>query len=116
VEHHKGNLSLFDRFEKTDVAQSVQRRRHQSGADIDDGDRRVGRRQRVDNAHLIGDRGGVDDFADVAVKALERAFRSFCVESARRYIMRGAVVEQSPGDGGLADASLVRADQKSMLA
>ena len=64
MEHHKGDLPLLDRFEKADIAQSVQRRRHQSGADIDDGYRRVGRRQRVDDAH----------FADVAMKAFERSF------------------------------------------
>ena len=84
MEHDKSNLSLLDGIEKTDVAQSVQGWRHQSGANVDDGHGRVCRRQRVDDAHLIGDRGCVDDFADLAVKALERAFRSFSVESARR--------------------------------
>src|SRR5215472_18060180 len=74
MEHYKGDLPLLDRFEKADIAQSVQRRRHQSGADIDDGYGRVGGRQRVDDAHLIGDSGGVDHFADVAMKAFKRSF------------------------------------------
>ena len=33
--NRRGDLPLLDRFEKADIAQSVQRRRHQSGADID---------------------------------------------------------------------------------
>jgi hypothetical protein len=66
---------LLDRFEKADIAQSVQRRRHQSGAD--------------DDAHLIGDSGGVDHFADVAMKAFERSLWRFSIERTRRHIMCG---------------------------
>jgi hypothetical protein len=44
------------------------------------------------------------------MKALERSFRSFSIERARWHMMRGEIIEQGPGDGGLADASLVRAD------
>ena len=32
------------------------------------------------------------------------------IERARRYMMRGEIIEQGASDGGLADASLVRAD------
>jgi hypothetical protein len=59
---------------------------------------------------LIRDRGCVDDFADVAMKAFERSLRRFGIERARRHIMCCEIIEQGPGDGGLADASLVRAD------
>ena len=45
------------------------------------------------------------------MKAFERALRRFGIESARRHVMRGEIVEQCAGDGGLADAALVRADQ-----
>ena len=110
MKHHKRNLPLFDCFEKADIAQSVQRRRHQSGADVDDGHRRVGRRQRIDDAHLIRDCGGIDDFADVAMKAFERSLWRFSIERERRHMMCDEIIEQGPGDGGLADASLVRAD------
>ena len=111
MEHHKSNLSLFDRFEKADVAQGVQRRRHQAGANINHRDTCVCGRQRVDDAHLIGHRRDVDDLANVAVKAFERALRRFGVESARRHLMRGEIVKQCSGDGGLSDAALVRANQ-----
>ena len=87
--NRRGDLPLLDRFEKADIAQSVQRRRHQSGADIDDGYRRVGRRQRVDDTHLIGDSGGVDHFAYVAMKAFERSLWRFGIERTRRHIMCG---------------------------
>ena len=89
MEHHKGDLAFFDRFEKSDVAQGVQRRRHQSGADVDNRDGRVRRRQRVDDAHLIRDRGGIDDFADIAMKAFERSLRRFGIERERRHMMCG---------------------------
>jgi hypothetical protein len=59
---------------------------------------------------LIGDSGGVDHFADVAMKAFERSLWRFGIERTRRHIMCGEIIEQSAGDGGLADASLVRAD------
>jgi hypothetical protein len=106
----KSDLSLFDRVEKSDVAQGMQRRRHQSGADVDDRHGRVGCRQRVDDAHLIGDRGGVDDFADLAMETFERSLWRFGVERARRHMMCGEIIEQGPGDGGLANAPLVRAN------
>ena len=70
----------------------------------------IGRRQRVDDTHLIGDSGGVDHFADVAMKAFERSLWRFGIERTRRHIMCSEIIEQSARDGGLADASLVRAD------
>jgi hypothetical protein len=45
------------------------------------------------------------------MEALERSLRSFGIECARRHMMRGEIIEQGSGDGGLADASLIRADQ-----
>src|SRR5690349_2668289 len=111
MEHDEGDLSLFDRIEKSDIAQSMQSRRHQSGAHVDDRDGRIGRRQRVDDPHLIGDRGGVDDFADLTMETFERSLRHFGIESARLHMMCGEIIEQGARDCRLADAALVRADQ-----
>ena len=74
----------------------MQRRRHQSGADVDNGHRRVGCRQCVDDAHLIRDSGGIDDFAGLAMKAFERSLWRFRIERARRHMMRGEIIEQGP--------------------
>jgi hypothetical protein len=68
-------------------------------------------RQRIDDPHLIGHRGDVDDLANVAVKAFERAFRRLGIECARRHLMCGEIVKQRSGDSGLSDAAFVRADQ-----
>jgi hypothetical protein len=44
------------------------------------------------------------------MKALERSLWRFGIERARRHVMCREIIEQGPSDGGLGDASLVRAD------
>src|SRR6202034_1178401 len=70
----------------------------------------IGGRQRVENPHLIGDRGNVDDIGNVGMEALERAFGGLGIECARRDMMRGEIIEQRAGDRRLANAALVRAN------
>jgi hypothetical protein len=67
-------------------------------------------RQRVEDLHLVGDRGDVDDLRHVGMEAFERALRGFAVEGAGRDVMGGEVVEQRARHRGLADAAFVRAD------
>src|SRR5438477_6667069 len=111
MENDEGDLSLFDRVEKPDIAQSLQGRRHQSGAHVDDGDSSIGCRQCIDDPHLIGDRGGIDDFTDLAMEMFKRSLRHFGIESARLHMMGGEIIEQGARDCRLADAALVRPDQ-----
>ena len=87
----------------------AQCRRQQAGAHIDHRDAGIGR-QRIEDPHLVGDRGDVDDLGDVGMKALERALGRFGVEGARRDLMGGEIIQQRARDGGLADAAFVRAD------
>ena len=69
--------------------------------------------QRVENLHLIGDRGDVDNFGDVGMKAFERTARGFGVEGARRHVMRDEIIEQRAGDRGLPHTAFVRPDQNN---
>ena len=59
-----------------------ERRRQQSGADVDHGDRRRDRVQRIEDLHLVRGRRHVDDLGDVGMEALQRAARRLGVEGA----------------------------------
>ncbi len=56
-----------------------------------------------------GHRGDIHHFCNVGMEALERPARPFGVESARRHLMRGEIIEQGARDSRLADAPLVGA-------
>ena len=68
-------------------------------------------RQRVEDLHLVGNRGDVHDFGHVGMEALERAARRLGIEGARRHLMGAEIVEQGAGDRRLADASFVGTDE-----
>ena len=108
VEHGEGNLTRLCRIEKADVAERGQRRRQQSGADVDHGHRRAGA-QRIEDLHLVRGRRHVDDFGDFGVEPLQRAARRFGVERPGRHVVGAEIIQERTGHGRLADPALVRA-------
>jgi hypothetical protein len=56
--------------------------REQTGADVDHGDGRACRIQRIENLHLVRSRRHVDDFGDFRMKALQRTAGRFGIEGA----------------------------------
>ena len=98
-------------LEEADVAQRLQRRRQQPGAHVDHRHLGVGTARRVENLHLVGDRGHVNDFGHVAMETLERAARRIGIEGPGRRMIGAEIVKQGAGDGGLADATLVATDE-----
>src|SRR5262249_52740658 len=64
----------------------------------------------VKNFHLVGDKAHIDDLGQIGVKALEGPARNLGIESARRNLMGGEIIEERPRDGRFPHATLVRAD------
>src|SRR5215813_512370 len=85
------------------------------GANVHHRNGSFGRRERIDNPHLVGDRVDVDDFADITMKTLERAFRRLGVEGARRHVMCGEVVKQGAGDAAWAWLAVPQKDPTTVL-
>jgi hypothetical protein len=50
------------------------------------------RRGSVKDAHLAGDLGDIDDFANFGMKAMQGAFGGLGIECARRYLLRREIV------------------------
>jgi hypothetical protein len=48
---------------------------------------------RIEDTHLVGGCGDIDDLGYVGMKALERAFRRFGIECAGRHMARYEVVQ-----------------------
>ena len=111
MEYGEGDLALPRGVEKADVAQRLQRVGKEARADVNDGDLRVRARQGVEDLHLVGGRGDVDDLGDVRMEALQRATRRLGVERAGRNVVGDEIVQQRARHGRLADAALVRAHQ-----
>jgi hypothetical protein len=69
--------------------------------------------QRVEHLHLIGHIGDVDHLGRDRMKPFQGAARMLGVESARRHVLRGQIIEHRAGHCGFADTALVGADEKN---
>jgi hypothetical protein len=110
VEDRKGDLSLFGGVNEADVAQRLQRGRHETGTHVDERHGGLGRIERVENLHLVGDERNIDDFGQLGVKALERATGCLGVKGTHRNLVGGEIIEESARDCRLAHPALVRPD------
>src|SRR5450755_365445 len=111
MKYREGDLALLGRFDEANIAERLQGRRQQAGANVDHRHLGFGIAERVEDFHLVRNFGDVDDFGHRGMKTLERAARRFGVEGARRRTMRAEIIEQRAGDGGFSNTALIGADE-----
>src|SRR5262245_31548316 len=111
MEHDEGNLPRLPQLDEADVAQRLQRGGQQTRAHVDHRYLGFSTAHRVENLHLVRNRRDIHDLCHVGMKTLERAAWPFSIEGPGRYMTSAEVVEQSAGDGRLADSTLVGTDE-----